>query len=1179
MNQQKTIFICADHGLAIVYFLQTDVIKTILARGFRVVVLTDDGVTDKMREKFGALGGENLLFEGLRLDRAKQYSQEVGRKRQYWDHFIRWMGGSDRVNTNAIDSHMRQMAFETSIGGKVILPFVRAKVALMRKCASLRKRHVRSQMDFTPDIYGDLFDRYDPVLVIAGTAGWRLDRYLLREAAARGIETAYAVIGWDNPSSYRLPGAPVQWANCWSEIQKTELVDGADWLPERVHVGGIPTYDGYFRKEWLMTREEYFKLHGLDPERKLISFACSFVSFSPNYQDIEALVNLVSGDTLVEPSQLLIRLHPNHFIPGSLYEEEAKRIRALIAGNPLVHLVEPVALGGDLGFYSGEDMPEKSSMMAWSDVFCTVYSTMIVETAIHRRPIVAVCIDAPNGWDTKGKFSLRLSEIGEWPTHERFRDAKAGRVATTEDELRDALNLYLTDPETDAAERDAFVRAECTYMDGSSGQRVGTYFADRAEAAERHDKPVYPFDPTTRDTTAPNRFQQWMKTLNHASIRIIAAALLAIGRIVLLGGGRLSAVRLAVVAAVLLLMIVGVFVANRKDNDDRSTRIRRIMNGVGLTFSCALIGISALPKYGLDYDARAAGYLHHILPAVLFFGWMMLELTVLRTRKALRDGATIGEIFYEGRTVWHRWLIVLACSVVLVAYVPFRQNYYSSFDSSIFSYIGRRICEGGIPYVDGWDHKPPLVFYLNALGLTLTGGNLFGIWLLEWLFMVATALMLFRVLKTRFPDWLSLAATVLIFLHAVRVYDSGNYTEEYALLFQVWALLLYVLKPDGGLIRWLLSGILMGCAFSLKQTMIGTWVGLGICVLFETLNSTEMVKRERILRLIRAGVGVMLGFVAVNAVWWALFSARGALDDYLYGSFIYNLIYTAESPMSRWETGWTTLTYMAVISPFLMLGLISWVVGMVQVGWTTRRGGSSMLPFLRENRLWFWALVTLPVENVLAGLSGMNYQHYFIPMLVTYAVLIVALLDAVLNRLMARLKTGRVGTVTHLIVSVMLVVSALPVFPMIADSYTRRNPSVITKTNDFLRENTGPDDRIFLWGRGLAPYTMVNRRSPSRYFVVKSLYDFAETVGTDRWTRFLDDIRATPPKYIIYMRDSMMPPVTFDETGFCGKDLNPRPGEDAVFAYFCENYGYRETINKGLNDEYGVFEFRGTSVE
>ena len=101
---QKTILISADHGLAIVYFLQTDVVKTLLDKGFRVVVLTDDGVTEKMREKFQL---PDLFFEGLRLKEAKAYFDRVDHTRQYWLHFLRWMGGSDHVNTNAIDSHMK----------------------------------------------------------------------------------------------------------------------------------------------------------------------------------------------------------------------------------------------------------------------------------------------------------------------------------------------------------------------------------------------------------------------------------------------------------------------------------------------------------------------------------------------------------------------------------------------------------------------------------------------------------------------------------------------------------------------------------------------------------------------------------------------------------------------------------------------------------------------------------------------------------------------------------------------------------------------------------------------------------------------------------------------------------------------------------------------------------------
>lgn len=469
---EKCVFISADHGLSVVYFLQSEVVPTLLARGVQVVLLTDDGLKDQIMARFGQPG---LTVEGLRFEQARKYFETHDHSLQYWLHFLRWMGGSDRINTNAMDGHMRQMSVEASPNGKRVLPLIKWMTAVLRRSQSARRALVNYQRRFTPNIYGDLFEKYQPDLVIASTPGWRLDRFVLREAAHRKIPTAAAIVGWDNPSSYRLPGAPVDDITCWSEIQKKELVLGSDWPPERVNIGGIPSYDGYFRHAWQMPREDYFALHGLDPRRKLLSYACSFVTFAPNYRNIEALARLVNSGQLASPSQLLIRLHPNHFMPGSLYEKEAQQVRELVQSMPNVHLVEPVPLGGELGYYSGEDMPEKASMMAHSDVFLTVYSTMVVETAVHDRPIVSVCLDTPGGWNTPGKFSLSLSEIGEWPTHQRFRAAQAGQVALDETQLCAAVNRYLKDPTADGPQRRKFVKDECTFTDGKAGVRTGEW--------------------------------------------------------------------------------------------------------------------------------------------------------------------------------------------------------------------------------------------------------------------------------------------------------------------------------------------------------------------------------------------------------------------------------------------------------------------------------------------------------------------------------------------------------------------------------------------------------------------------------------------------------------------------------------------------------------------------------
>jgi hypothetical protein len=227
----------------------------------------------------------------------------------------------------------------------------------------------------------------------------------------------------------------------------------------------------------MMPRDEYFRLHNLDSNRKLISYACSFISFSPNIQNIEALAHLVSADALSKPSQLLIRYHPNHFLDIPRFVEEHQQIQQLASESSLVHVVEPVPLGGSLGYYSGEDMPEKSSMMAHSDVFTTVYSTMVVEATIHKRPIVSVCINSPTGWP--GKYTLPLSKIGGWPTHSRFRESGAGREALNEVQLEQAINYYLENPNADQLSRQTFIERECTYTDGSAGKHTADFLLSK----------------------------------------------------------------------------------------------------------------------------------------------------------------------------------------------------------------------------------------------------------------------------------------------------------------------------------------------------------------------------------------------------------------------------------------------------------------------------------------------------------------------------------------------------------------------------------------------------------------------------------------------------------------------------------------------------------------------------
>ena len=42
-------------------------------------------------------------------------------------------------------------------------------------------------------------------------------------------------------------------------------------------------------------------------------------------------------------------------------------------------------------------------------------------------------------------------------------------------------------------------------------------------------------------------------------------------------------------------------------------------------------------------------------------------------------------------------------------------------DAAIFAYEGALVRQGGMPYLTFWDHKGPLIYLINAAGLSLSG--------------------------------------------------------------------------------------------------------------------------------------------------------------------------------------------------------------------------------------------------------------------------------------------------------------------------------------------------------------------------------------------------------------------------------------------------------------------------
>src|SRR5688572_11994639 len=139
----KRIFISADHGMAINYFLQTDVVPTLLDAGVEIVVLTDDETKDRIAQRFARPG---LTFEGLRLKDANRYATTYRSRLQWLLAYLRRVGGSWRINTEAMDSHIWEVWVENGWKFRlgIWIPAALA-ILLLRTFAFARNLLVRSE--------------------------------------------------------------------------------------------------------------------------------------------------------------------------------------------------------------------------------------------------------------------------------------------------------------------------------------------------------------------------------------------------------------------------------------------------------------------------------------------------------------------------------------------------------------------------------------------------------------------------------------------------------------------------------------------------------------------------------------------------------------------------------------------------------------------------------------------------------------------------------------------------------------------------------------------------------------------------------------------------------------------------------------------------------------------------
>ena len=380
---------------------------------------------------------------------------------------------------------------------------------------------------------------------------------------------------------------------------------------------------------------------------------------------------------------------------------------------------------------------------------------------------------------------------------------------------------------------------------------------------------------------------------------------------------------------------------------------------------------------------------------------------------------------------------------------------YPTGDSAVFIYIGKQMMAGKVPYLDCFDHKGPLLYLIQFTGLSLGKGSIHGLWALEVINMTITLLILVQFCRLasnrRSSVWLALLMSFVAC--GWRIYEGGNFTEEYALPWISLALLVFFRffqSGNYGKRDIVLLGIAFSAVFLLRPNMIAVWVACMPMVLLHMLRKKRFRDLGICTGLFFAGV-----FFAVCPIliWLA---SRHALKEFVECYFSFNMLYSAEVGLDSSML----LHLIKVFSLMILPGMLALAISV------SVHGRDS----LRMINLWCFA-----VSFLMLAMSGRDYPHYLIIILPPLAFFFTDFFDwtASLVKKLA-IEPNRMV----LILSCFAILTGSIGYHVITGKKIWPETAAIT----WLKENTVKTDDVLVLGNNVWTYLASDRKTGNRFF-------------------------------------------------------------------------------------------------
>ncbi len=430
---------------------------------------------------------------------------------------------------------------------------------------------------------------------------------------------------------------------------------------------------------------------------------------------------------------------------------------------------------------------------------------------------------------------------------------------------------------------------------------------------------------------------------------------------------------------------------------------------------------------------------------------------------------------------------------------------YPGRDGGIFLYVGSLILKGRIPYLEVWENKGPLVFYINALGLTISGGSRWGVWFLEFLFFLSAGVIGYIVVKRLMGVIPALVGTFVWIIAAGNVLQGGNFSEEYSLLFSFIAIFGFwkSLEHPQKNFYVLLVGISLGLNILLRPNNISMQAGAAGAYFILALFSKEW--RIFFKRILWYAIGVIVVMVPVILY----FSTQGALTEMINVVLVFNFQYSDGFNLVGILDGLKSAS-LAIGIVYVAVAILGYAFSL----WSLFRNGVN-------NPLGMFLLILLigwPIEAVLSALSGRNYLHYFIG----WAPYVGLLCGYTVYSLLRQFAPN--SEKYSILVLLALVAVTLAGNMTVWKNYGAvlaqmgSSPNAELDYRDpvasYIMENTSPQDKVFVWGFRPIINFVSGRESPVSFLPYPLIH--VDTPLGNHWAdQFYSQLTTDPPMLIV----------------------------------------------------------------